>query len=301
VRRKLIKQGKGALTISLPKSWIEFNKLKGGQEVEVIEKDNSLLVRSDFHQNISKTNLKLDIETSMAYRSLIGALYRGGYDVIKVNFSDKKIIASLQKAVDSLYGFEIFDINEKSCVIKSIYGDESTDIESHVRRIIYTIGTMQSILNKDVKDKQYNSLEEMTQFHNNVLKQRDLIIRIIREQKLLDNKHFPYHNIVTSLWSIARAYYYLYKNMKTSKNCPSKSFELLEKTEILFKKFYGALNNLELSDYIKRNLEYQKMRDLALEILKDKKESSIMSSFCLNIIFSIQHSDSSIFLLNHED
>lgn len=299
MRRKLIKQGKGALTISLPKEWIEFNNLSQGNEVEVFEEDNVLRIKPDFSEIVSSTELKLGIQTSMAYRSLIGALYRGGFDVIKIYFSNKKIIASLQKAVDSLYGFEIFDIDEKSCVIKSIYGEESTDIASHIRRIIYTISTMQSILMKDLNKNNFESEIEMLQFHNNVLKQRDLIIRIIREQKLLDNKNFPYHNIVTSLWNVTRSYYYMYDNLKDQK-VTKKSLDLLKKTNSFFMNSFRSFNNLTISSYLERNKEYQMMRNLSLKILKDQKENSIVASFCLNIVFAIQYSDSSIFLLNHD-
>ncbi|MBW2998574.1 hypothetical protein KY321_03460 [Candidatus Woesearchaeota archaeon] len=300
MRRKLIKQGKGALTVSLPKEWVDFNKLKSGHEVDILDVDNTLMVNSDSVNIVNETSISLKKQTPGAFRSLIGSLYRGGYDVIHVEFSDAKVIPNLQRAVDSLYGFEIFDIKEESCVIKSIYDGESTDIVSHIKRIIYTIKMIQGIVYDDIKNKSFNSKEEILQFRNNILKQRDLILRIIKEKKLLDNKHFPYYNVVISLWQVTRFYYYLYTGLNSKLKFDEFDLDLLEKVEKYFKKSFDKFTNLKSSDFVKRNDVYQKVKNESLDFLKEQRCNPLISSFCSNIVFSIQFADSSIYLLNHE-
>ena len=58
-------------------------------------------------EQIKQTEIKLEAATYNIYRSIIGGLYKGGYDEIKVKFDDPKIVPELQKTVDSLYGFDL--------------------------------------------------------------------------------------------------------------------------------------------------------------------------------------------------
>ncbi len=298
MKRKLIKQGKGALTISLPKEWVEFHGLKAGEEVDVNEEENDLLIKAGDSNYVKTASINLDFDTSESYRSIIGGLYRGGFDEINVDFTDKRVIPDLQKAVDSLYGFEVLDVNESGCTIKYIHKGESTDITSHIRRIIHTIKTMQTILGEDIKAKQTNSKNEILQFRNNVLKQRDLILKIIKNQKLLDNQHFPYYNISICLWNVARNYYLMYLNLGSGKKYSPKSINFLNKTNKFFSDQFNGFTSLSAKDFIKRNKDYQKIRSEGLNLMNS--ENSILVSFCINIILSIQSADSSIFLLNHK-
>ena len=129
MKRKLIKQGKGSLTISLPKEWIDYHELNPGDSIDVNEEGNDLVIKSDSKKTLKGTEIKLDYQSKESYRSLIGSLYRGGYDIINVKFDDNKILDNLQKAVESIYGFELMYIEKDSCVIKSIYDKERTEIK----------------------------------------------------------------------------------------------------------------------------------------------------------------------------
>jgi phosphate uptake regulator len=300
MKRKLIKQGKGALTLSLPKDWIDFNELKYGQEINIYEEDNKLIIQATETKRIKETSINLDYQTHEDYRNIIATLYRGGYDVINVNFSDKRVIPKLQKVMESLYGFEIFSIKKNSCIIKSIYVEEFRDIKTYLRRMIYNIQNMQEIINEDIKKKKFSSKEEIIDSRNNILKQRDLIMRIIKVQKLVDNKHFPYYSIVSSLWAIARNYYHLYLNLNNKMNISKKELELLKETEEYFNFSFSSFNS-DIKILFKRNENYRKLRDEVLDFLKTNKKPSLIISFCLDIIFSIQSSDSFVYLISHKD
>ena len=80
---------------------------------------------------------------------------RGGYDEIHVRFNDPRTVSELQKTANILYGFEIFDITEKSYVIKSVYDEEIGNISAYTRKIIHTIKTVQAIIMEDIKNKNF--------------------------------------------------------------------------------------------------------------------------------------------------
>ena len=46
MKRKLIKQGSGGYTFYVPKQWVLHRGLKAGDEIDVVEKDKTLVVRT---------------------------------------------------------------------------------------------------------------------------------------------------------------------------------------------------------------------------------------------------------------
>ena len=47
MKRKIIKQGHNTLTITLPNKWAQRLNLKAGDEVDLVEKENSILINSE--------------------------------------------------------------------------------------------------------------------------------------------------------------------------------------------------------------------------------------------------------------
>ena len=112
MKRKLIKQGGYGLTFYVPKKWIDAKHLNAGDEIEVTEEEDKLILEvGKAKKEIRKVEITVGAENFNTYRSLIGGLYRSGYDEIHVHFSDKESVSELQKTADALYGFEIFEID----------------------------------------------------------------------------------------------------------------------------------------------------------------------------------------------
>lgn len=292
MRRRLIKQGKSTITVSLPKLWVSENKLKKGDEVVLEERNNEIIVRCDKAYRKNATSIKLGKESSDTYRSIIGGLYRGGYDEIEIELIEKEGISNIEKAIDSLYGFEVFYVSNKKCIVRSIYDSEKIDIKSHILRIIHTIKTIQGIIVEDLDNGKLDSKKEVYELRNNVLKQRDLIMRVIKKERLLGNDVFPYYTIVLSLWGVTRNYYHLYQNLGWR---DKKYMNLLIETNDYFNESFERFDNLSMEDFLRRHKRYYAMYKKILERVEESK----MLSFCLQIITEVQLSDSSVYLLNH--
>jgi len=58
MKRKLVKQGGTALTVSLPAKWAKKYDLKAGDEIDLVEEGNKKLEKT--WQKISKLNTSLD-------------------------------------------------------------------------------------------------------------------------------------------------------------------------------------------------------------------------------------------------
>ena len=44
MKRRIVKQGHNTHTITLPSQWVKLNNLKSGQELDVVEQENRLII-----------------------------------------------------------------------------------------------------------------------------------------------------------------------------------------------------------------------------------------------------------------
>lgn len=296
MRRKLVRQGQNALTVTLPAKWTKANGLEAGDEVEIDEEDNRLTIDSaGAGKKLKTASIAIDLEHFNIYRSIIGGLYRGGYDEIKVSYKDAKALAVLQKIIDSLHGLEIFDIRKDSCTVRCVYASETAEVQPHIRKMVHIIKTMQTVINEDIKRNAFNSKQELFQFRSDTLKQRDFVARTIVQMKLLDNKNFPYYNLSFNLWNIARNYYNMYISLMEIKGLRKSNTDLILRTNRFFSEVFDMLENHEL---VEKHTQYDRIKEGAFRLMKDGKESSLAVAYCLNILMLIQSCNSSILLLN---
>lgn len=163
MKRKLIKQGIGALTITLPKEWISKYNLKAGDEIEMEEIEKNLLLRTEGKRGILR-KITIDIDNLnqvLIWRYLTSA-YRLGYDEITLKFSnieknydiklsslivlEKKAKMStlevIQDIVNRFVGLEIIDHEKNYCVIKDLGETSEKDFEITLRRIFLLLLSM---------------------------------------------------------------------------------------------------------------------------------------------------------------
>ncbi|PLW79496.1 hypothetical protein C0585_07640 [Candidatus Woesearchaeota archaeon] len=283
--RKIIKQGKGAYTISLPKNWIEKNNLSNSNQIEVIEEGLDLLIKSKKKKSESNISIELDEYSTTEYRNIIGSLYRGGYDTIEIKAKKKLKIKNLQEAINSIYGLELFYENN-NYIIKTIYLTESTNINDHIKLMVSSISQIQNLIILDVENNNKDSSKEINRLRNIILKQRDLIIRIIKKEKLFDNNIFPFYNISISLWNIARSYMHMYEDIKNIKN-----IQLFESVADYFNSSFSSFK-LSENELRLRNKKYQK------QYLETTNSNSNMKPYLVSALFQIQQCDSYLYLLS---
>ena len=100
MRRKLVKQGDNALTITLPAAWTRVHQLTPGNEVDVRQEGEELILSS-----APAEEKRMEITLAEGTEEKIRELYREGYDRIVARFSNAKILSKIQTVVGKLYGF----------------------------------------------------------------------------------------------------------------------------------------------------------------------------------------------------
>src|SRR3989344_6779531 len=136
MKRKVIKQGNGTLTITLPKGWTEKVGLKGGDEIDVEEMGDIICVSTEKGFTPKKISIEISKLDKSVLDSLLAVLHKSGYDEIELTFDEPKLVKSIQKRINSmLMGYEIIEQTNKRCIIKSIASQYDSNIDDIIRRV----------------------------------------------------------------------------------------------------------------------------------------------------------------------
>jgi len=166
MKRKIIKQGHNTLTITLPIEWTKKLNIKAGDELDLYEKENSLVLNG-FEKNKEKSAvINIDNFTvPLLWRFFQGA-YRSGCDEIKITFDKKKklyedpyhyyttqfdyarlgekvpqkpILVVIQSLVDRFVGIEILDVKDNHILVKEMGEITTKEFDNSLRRIFLVV------------------------------------------------------------------------------------------------------------------------------------------------------------------
>ena len=102
MKRKLVKQGQATLMVSLPQSFVKRFNLKKGDEVDLTETENKVIVAGKGKHEIKKISLDLTKANERVITWAISASHKKGYDEITLHYKDEKVIKLVEKLVKNL-------------------------------------------------------------------------------------------------------------------------------------------------------------------------------------------------------
>ena len=181
MKRKVIKQGNGTLTITLPKQWCNKLNLSGGEDIEVTEMENNLVINKFF----SKTEQKVSVDVSNLDRStilmIIQSLYRYGYDIIEIISTDtmvfhhrigKKINLSkiVYNAANRMVGAEVISTSKKRYVIKRLAEESINEFSTILRRVFLLLNEMIELFVESIEKNDLEGFKSIEFHHSNIKK-----------------------------------------------------------------------------------------------------------------------------------
>jgi phosphate uptake regulator len=207
MKRKIIKQGHNTLTITLPNEWAKRFNLKPGDELNITEKEDCLSISAQKNEEISRAEIdisEMDIPTIWKY---FMAVYREGYDEVKVIFKPWDVYESPYKfiaaqAVDIKYeknpiqrtsvetiqdltsrfiGFEVMEHHKNYCIIRDM-GDISTkEFDSSFRRVFLLLLQMGEEIVETIKNNNTETVQHTHDIDINVDKFHDYCVRVLNK------------------------------------------------------------------------------------------------------------------------
>ncbi len=185
-KRKIMALGKSSLVVSLPKDWIQSNKLKRGDFLSLeVQRDLSLLVKSSLKSRDSTRKITVKLEAGenvdSIFRTVIGC-YLNGYTDIELK-SNKIFSVSQQTAirdvVKSLY-LRVISSNSSSVVIQTLMNESMADIFSGIERMHLITLSMCLDVVKAMKEWNYELARSVISLEEDVDQFMFYLLRLIR-------------------------------------------------------------------------------------------------------------------------
>ena len=182
MKRKVIKQGHNTLTITLPSKWVNANKIKPADEVEIDDSSNTLHISElDNKTELKKAELDLtNLDFAFARRKIRSA-YKSGFDLIFLQFDNTTtieyrtgrilpVMSAIDHEVNNLLGCEIIQQTKNTCLIKDYSFSSLEEFDNLVRKIFLMMleysneflehaGTMDKPLLENMHEKHFNVMK----------------------------------------------------------------------------------------------------------------------------------------------
>lgn len=291
MRRKLIKQGSGGLTVCLPKKWTDKNSLQPGDEIELILEGKELVMRTSKR---SKKRIEIDLDKPDKYqiRWVISYAHNIGCNQIKLNFKELPKLTLLNSIISSFTGLEVTAQTKNSITIQSFFHEDEQQIE---KLIIKMFQFTNQIINEI--DQRWNETDmQVLHTHDYLLRMRDNCLRMIQSFQYQKEKSYYYHHFVIELEKVAKSFNYLARTIIASNLPRSKLFQQLkdyfnEIYHCYLKKDFDKTNKLwlKIREHIKTEIGFSEMKKI--------KEDQVFLAYYYNSLLKLSEFSNSLLLI----
>lgn len=158
MKRRVALIGPSTLMISLPSKWVKKYGIKKGSELDVEENGGSIIVSSKESDSTKSKYIDLGKLDKIVYR-MIGALYKGGYDEVRIKFNSPNQLNDLLDVLSrTCPGFEVIEHGKDHLVIKEISKPKAEDFDNVLRRCFLSLISVSEESLNAVKSENKNKL-----------------------------------------------------------------------------------------------------------------------------------------------
>ena len=274
MKRKIIKQGHNTLTVTLPAKWVEKKGMKAGDEVDISERDGSLLIGGQVDS--SKKEISVDISglDRTTILILLQGLYRYGYDTIEITSKDSSVIhhriSGKKNLSEIIYdianrfvGSEVISASKNRYVIKRIAEESIDDFPAVLRRVFLLLNEMMENLIAGLRNKDMEVLQAIEFQHSNLKKFINFCLRLLNKYGYgSQGKTAFYFNTISLLSKtediIKNHSRYVIRHKIVANS--SGFFTLLSEIQQSLRRFYEIFYDYDLSKVAELNKHRDKFR-----------------------------------------
>jgi phosphate uptake regulator len=264
MKRKVVRQGHNTLTVTLPKQWTEEHNIKAGDELDLRETEEGLVMASDYHAAPKTISLNVDGMERLALSKLLIAAFEQGFDTITLTFTKPHIKSwshgkenvsdVINFFVSRLIGLEILSQTPRSITIGNV-SEKLVKFEVVLSRIFFLMEEYLQHLIIAMKSGDYEDLKNRENRHDNITKFVSLATRMVIEDPALKKiEALNYHTILLTLDKATDFIRWAYKfTEKHGKKVSKETIDLaegaytyLENYRHFFYKFdWGAIHDID--------------------------------------------------------
>lgn len=205
MRRKLIGQGRGGLTLCLPKKWAHAKQLAAGDEVEVIDASGKLLISAESLPLKKEGTVACTTNDERFLQYILNNYYRSGYTHVHLNNPPGK--KQMYTHLKLLEGFDVVEDIGKTLTIECL-SESSVDKKDYIlRQIFFTVSQDMKEVIEQLQQQKKCDHEKLTLQSEWCIKRTNVFLRIASRESG-DSSKFSWTLLNLITW-IERELFYL--------------------------------------------------------------------------------------------
>jgi len=276
MKRKVIQIANSTQLVSLPRKWSLKYGVKKGDEIEVEENGDSIIIKTDKDISSSKTEIDFKGKEQLIHRAL-SSLYRSGYDEIKVLYEKPSELKIIQSTINQeLIGFEIVEEGKEYIILKQVSRINPEEFESMLRRtFIFLLNTADECLNA-LKTYDVTVLRNLVYRDLTINKLTDYLRRAINKKESYFKHIGPGYTIIEMLEKISDDYRDMCRYLSENKVKISKSsIKALTEINSLLRDAYKLFYSFNLNDMEKFLIKKTEISNSIKDISKNIKKGEV--------------------------
>ena len=283
MKRKVIQIANSTQLVSLPRKWSQKYNIQKGDELEVEEDGNKIIISTEKDLSSSKSEIDFKGKSLLIHRAL-SSLYRAGYNEIRIMFEKSSELEVVQSTINQeLIGFEIVEEGKDYIVVKQVTSIDQSEFQSMLRRVfIFLINTSDECL-EALKSNNINALRNLVLRDITINKLTNYCRRAINKKEGYFKHIGPGYAIVEILEKISDNYRDLCKYVSQNKVKVNKQMiDALSEINSLMRDSYKLSYNFELNGMESFLIKKDRVSETIMNL--DAKRGEVGMLLYLNII-----------------
>ncbi len=287
MKRKVIQIANSTQLISLPRAWTKKHNIIKGQEVNVEEVGENVVVSTETVPRLETAELDISGIEEVTKRCVF-ALYQKGMDEIKLYFKKGQPLENIKELIGTHMGIEILDQTDKYMVLKNILGNIE-EFDLLLKRTFLTLLTMSEQMLEALKGHDPKGLRNTVVMEETNDKLTMLCRRSLNKGYESTSRTGPLYALTVELERIADEYKHSIINLLNVKNgikVRGEVIELFEQTNGMLRLFYNLFYKFNKEDVVKLKEESVSITNQSLKLLNSKSlntQEIILVFNCTNL------------------
>jgi phosphate uptake regulator len=291
MKRKLVKQGIRALTITLPSDWVRNNHLNPGDEIDLIEQENTLTVSTEKQQPLKEIIVDVSGLLPRLADRFMARAYQKGYDKITLKFDDPDLMMAVKNKIPELMGYEILKTGKDFLEIQILSTQLDINFDTMLRRALLLLMDMSKTCEDAWKKRNKKTLENIFFQDFDVNRFTYFCLRSLnKSSKIMSFGRSILYYLVESLEDLGDELKVLGKLLTTIK--PKKEIlDILNKMNEMFRLSYEYFYKPKKEQAVRAYKLYKEIKSLTDKSLKtdnlDEIKALIAIDFSTRIIYHL--------------
>ena len=285
MKRKAIQLAKQTIVISLPSKWVKQQGIKKGDEIDVEERGNELIVGSKGVLEQKKITLDVKGITNVLHR-VVGALYKAGYTEIEFIYEFPEELSIIQKTIRrSLTGFEIIEQSKNKVIIREVSKLDIEEFDQVLKKCFQSLICAGEESLECIKKLDANGMEKIALMDDMINTYCDFCRRILNANQNISKAPVKYF-IAEQLEKIGDIYRDLCRYMAKKPFRINKDvLKLYEEINLFFCDFYELFYKFDLKKIEDFTIKRKKIREKLNNCIIAVSKKEIMIILYLNNLF----------------